>query len=100
MEKDQAIGALILVGSLAGIGMTLWLLIVYATIMLQLSAFVAVAAILGILAWIGWTMATTPPPESIGAESLKGMLEAETSSTAASTTSPTVAEGEQSQKEK
>jgi len=34
-------------------------------LLLQITAFVAVAAILAILGWIGYTMATTPPPEPI-----------------------------------
>jgi len=34
-------------------------------IILKLSAFFAVAMILAIVAWIGYTMATTPPPEPI-----------------------------------
>lgn len=68
MDRDQGIGALILVGSVAGIGVYTGLVIFYTTIMLQLTAFVAVASILGILAWIGWTMATTPPPAPIETE--------------------------------
>jgi predicted DNA-binding transcriptional regulator len=32
---------------------------------LQLTAFVAVAAVLGILAWVGYALATTPPPKPI-----------------------------------
>ncbi len=31
----------------------------------QVTAFIAVAVLLAILAWIGYTMATTPPPEPI-----------------------------------
>ena len=32
---------------------------------LQLTAFVAVAAVFGILAWVGYALATTPPPKPI-----------------------------------
>ena len=32
---------------------------------LRVTAFLAVTLLLAILAWIGWTMATTPPPEPI-----------------------------------
>jgi predicted DNA-binding transcriptional regulator len=35
------------------------------TFILQLTAFVAVAAVLGILAWVGYALATTPPPKPI-----------------------------------
>ena len=41
------------------------LMLYWPTVLLQLTAFVGVAVLLGILAWIGYTMATTPPPEPI-----------------------------------
>jgi len=44
---------------------------------LQLTGFIAVGGILGIGAWIGWTMATTPPPKPI--EELEKEIEEETS---------------------
>jgi len=68
MNKDQALGVAILVGSVAGIIVYAWLLYSFTIIMLQLTAFLAVAAVLVILAWIGWTMATTPPLEPINYE--------------------------------
>lgn len=68
MNKDQAIGAAILLGSVAGIVLYAWLLYAFAVIVLQATAFLAVAAVLVILGWIGWTMATTPPPEPIDFE--------------------------------
>ncbi len=55
--------------SVAGILIYGYLLITpYWTFVLQITAFVGIAAILGILAWIGWTMATTPPPTPMEAE--------------------------------
>jgi len=68
MNKDQGIGAVILVGSLVGLAVYAWLLYAYAMVVLQLTAFIAVAAVLVILAWIGWTMATTPPPAPLEPE--------------------------------
>ncbi|MCD6357080.1 MAG: transcriptional regulator [Thermoproteales archaeon] len=66
MSKDQLIGALLMAGSIAGILIYGYLLITpYSYIVLQLTAFVAVAGVLGILAWIGYTLATTPPPKPI-----------------------------------
>jgi len=65
VSKDQAYGALILAGSLAGLAVYAWLLYALPMVILQITAFLAVAAVLVILAWIGWTMATTPPPEPI-----------------------------------
>lgn len=53
-------------GSIAGIAIYGWLLTTpYSFLLLQITAFVAVAGVLGILAWIGYTLATTPPPKPI-----------------------------------
>ena len=61
---DRAVGAAVLVGSLVGLGVYFYLLFLspWALLVIQLSAFLAVAAVLFIVAWIGYTMATTPPP--------------------------------------
>ena len=50
---------------MAGIVVYAWLLYAFAVVVLQLTAFLAVAAVLVILVWVGWTMATTPPLEPI-----------------------------------
>jgi predicted DNA-binding transcriptional regulator len=65
MGKDQAVGALILAVSLLGIALYGWLVFFtnFAILVLQLTGFVAVAGILAIIAWIGYTMATTPSPK-------------------------------------
>ncbi len=63
MANDRALGGVILFGSIAGIiiyGILLWF---WAIIILEITAFLGVIVLLGILGWIGWTMATTPPPE-------------------------------------
>jgi len=67
LNRDRLIGAVILLGSAVGIVGYSWLLYAFPTVVLQMTAFIAVAAILSILAWIGWTMATTPPPMPIEA---------------------------------
>jgi predicted DNA-binding transcriptional regulator len=61
---DRVVGAAVLVGSLVGLGVYFYLLFLspWAWLVIQLSAFFAVAAVLFIAAWIGYTMATTPPP--------------------------------------
>ena len=69
------IGAVIVVGSILGIIVYGWLLYSFAIVVLQLTAFLAVAAVLVILAWIGWTMATTPPLEPIDLTSTSGSKE-------------------------
>lgn len=67
MANDRAIGGTILGVSVLGI-------VIYGALLalpwawewtLRITAFLAVALLLGILAWIGYTMATTPPPEPI-----------------------------------
>ena len=68
MSKDQGIGALILVGSIVGLVVYAWLIYAYPIVVLQITAFIVVAAVLVILAWIGWTMATTPPPAPLEPE--------------------------------
>jgi predicted DNA-binding transcriptional regulator len=72
MNKDQTIGAVILLVSVVGIGVYAWLLYAYSIVVLQVTAFIAVAGILVILAWIGWTMATTPPPTPLESEPATG----------------------------
>ena len=64
MSKDQALGSMILLVSILGIAVYFYLTFLSPWIILtiQISAFIAVAAILLIIAWIGYTLATTPPP--------------------------------------
>jgi predicted DNA-binding transcriptional regulator len=65
MANDRVIGGGILGGSVLGIIIYGLLIFYWPTIVLQLTAFIGVVVLLGILAWIGYTMATTPPPEPI-----------------------------------
>ena len=77
MSRDQVVGVLILVGSVGGILLYFYLVFLSAWILLvmQLTAFIAVAGVLGIMAWIGYTLATTPPPKPI--EEIEKELEEE-----------------------
>ncbi|MGQ9597624.1 MAG: transcriptional regulator [Thermoproteota archaeon] len=67
MNKDQSMGVLLLLGSIAGLIIYFWLVFIspWAMVILQLTAFIAVGFVLAILAWIGYTLATTPPPQPI-----------------------------------
>ena len=69
LNKDQLIGFLILSASIIGIIVYGWLMFFAGAqltlLTLQASAFLAVGAVLAILAWIGYTLATTPPPAPI-----------------------------------
>ena len=71
------IGGILLVGGIIGIIIYGWLVFLtqWWQIVLQITGFVAVAAVLGILAWIGYTLATTPPPKPI--EEIEKELEEE-----------------------
>jgi len=65
--NDKVLGYIILIGSLFGIACYFYLVFLspWAPLVVQISAFLAVAAILAIMAWIGYTLATTPPPEPL-----------------------------------
>ena len=67
--NDRLMGALVLLASLAGLVVYFYLVFLapWALLVIQVSAFLAVAAVLVIVAWIGYTLATTPPPEPIDA---------------------------------
>lgn len=77
MSKDQLIGAVLLIGGIAGIIVYGYLVFLteWAMAVLKLTGFIAVAGVLGILAWIGYTLATTPPPKPI--EEIEKELEQE-----------------------
>jgi len=77
LNKDQAIGALLLIVGVVGIIVYGWLVFLtqWSLLVLQITGFVAVAGVLGILAWIGYTLATTPPPKPI--EEIEKELEEE-----------------------
>ena len=70
MSRDQAVGVLLCLGSVLGILAYGWLVFAseWAMLTLQLTGFIAAAAVLGILSWIGYTLATTPPPKPLEAE--------------------------------
>ena len=68
MSKDQTYGIVILVVSILGIILYAWLIYEWPLIVLQITAFLAIALILVIAAWIGYTMATTPPPTPLEPE--------------------------------
>jgi predicted DNA-binding transcriptional regulator len=65
MANDRAIGGAILGGSVIGIIVYALLLWFWGPLVVEITAFIGVFVLLAILAWIGYTMATTPPPEPI-----------------------------------
>lgn len=90
MAKDRMIGAALVAGAVIGV-------IIYGLLMfwpalgdhihllvLEITAFVAVLGILAILGWIGYVMATTPPPVPLEPETT---TPSETSASTQETTS-------------
>jgi len=67
LSKDQAIGLVLLVIGILGVILYGWLVFLtqWSILVLQLTGFVAVASVLAIVSWIGYTMATTPPPKPV-----------------------------------
>ena len=64
MDNDQGLGWLILIVSVLGIALYYYLVFMsaWSVLTIQISAFLAVDMMLLIFAWIGYTLATTPPP--------------------------------------
>ena len=89
MVSDKATGLILTIIGLGGIVLYGWLLFFYnaamTTLILQLTTFLAIAMILAIIAWIGYTMATTPPPEPLDIEEVP---ETESSTETTSTEEP------------
>ena len=70
MSKDQAIGLLIfiacvIIAILYTVGLFLPVFEGFRFWIVAVPVFIGFVAILAIGAWIGWTMATTPPPKPI-----------------------------------
>lgn len=114
VSKDQSIGGIIfvvclIVGILYTIGLFLygqplgnpsWTIQFW---LVALPVFLAFIAIMGIGAWIGWTMATTPPPkpiEEITSEMEEKKEEEKTEAPPAETTEETAEEKKPERKKK
>ncbi|MEM1619466.1 MAG: transcriptional regulator [Fervidicoccaceae archaeon] len=66
MSRDRVIGFSLIAVSVLVVFFYIYALFTeYALIVLKLTAAVAVAGVFGILAWIGYTLATTPPPKPV-----------------------------------
>jgi hypothetical protein len=63
LNGDELLGVVILVGCVVGIPLYGWLLFpVGPLIVLRVTAILAAFALLGILGWMGYALATTPKP--------------------------------------
>jgi predicted DNA-binding transcriptional regulator len=67
MHKDMVIGSSLLIISIVIIIAYIWLVFftTWDLLILKLTGSAAIVVIFGILAWIGYTLATTPPPKPI-----------------------------------
>lgn len=85
LSRDQVIGSVLVLVSAVIIVIYGWLVfippewLIFNTpidlFVLKLTGFIAVAGVFGILGWIGYTLATTPPPKPI--EEIEKELEGE-----------------------
>ncbi|MEM4488672.1 MAG: transcriptional regulator [Desulfurococcaceae archaeon] len=77
MNRDRVVGILLFTVSILIILVYAWILFFtqWAMLVIQITLMIAVAGVLGILAWIGYTLATTPPPKPI--EEIEKELEQE-----------------------
>lgn len=77
MVSDKAIGVLLILVSI--IVIIIYGYLIFATeywiILLKLTGFILVLVVFGLLSWIGYTLATTPPPKPI--EEIEKELEKE-----------------------
>ncbi|MGC8954434.1 transcriptional regulator [Desulfurococcus amylolyticus] len=67
MSRDQVIGWGLLAISIIVVLIYAYVLFFtqYSGLLMQLTLLIAVAGVFGILGWIGYTLATTPPPKPI-----------------------------------
>ncbi len=68
--SDKSIGAVLLIGSIAGIVIYAWLMFFVPNPevvlwVVRITLFAGVGAILTVVGWIGYTLVSTPPPEPI-----------------------------------
>ncbi len=77
VAKDKAIGVFLLIISIIIIVVYGYILFLtqYDILLLKLTGIIAVIVVFGIVAWIGYTLATTPPPKPL--EELEKELEEE-----------------------
>ncbi len=80
MSRDQLVGIGLIAASIVVIVVYVWLVFFppaqgLDTVVLKLTGVIAVGAVFGILGWIGYTLATTPPPKPI--EEIEKELEEE-----------------------
>jgi predicted DNA-binding transcriptional regulator len=92
VSKDQALGFGMMITSIVVILIYGWLVFLseYALLILKLTGFIAVAGVFGILAWIGYTLASTPPPKPI--EEIEKEIEEELKKLESETQKTTTAE--------
>jgi predicted DNA-binding transcriptional regulator len=67
MSRDRVVGLVLLVVSVVVIVAYAYVMFAtpYALFLFELTGVVAIAVVFGILAWVGYALATTPPPKPI-----------------------------------
>ena len=95
MIRDQIIGVLLTMLSVIVVVVYGWILFFseWTLLLIQVTLMIAVAGLAGILAWIGYTLATTPPPKPI--EEIEKEIEKELEKLGTVAEEPTQGRGEQ-----
>ncbi|MEM0043168.1 MAG: transcriptional regulator [Sulfolobales archaeon] len=66
MSRDQLLGLVLLAGSIVAVLVYGYLLMSpFSDLVIKITLFIGVLVVFGVLAWIGYTLATTPPPKPI-----------------------------------
>jgi len=93
--RDQIIGVLLTMLSVIVVVVYGWILFFseWTLLLIQVTLMIAVAGLAGILAWIGYTLATTPPPKPI--EEIEKEIEKELEKLGTVAEEPTQGRGEQ-----
>ena len=101
VSKDQAIGWIILIVCIIviiGYPTALYVWPEWQFVLVAVPVTIAIILVFAISAWIGWTMATTPPPKPI--EEIEAEIEEEKEETATETASESETEEEKKGKKK
>ena len=99
VSKDQAIGWIILIVCIIviiGYPTALYVWPEWQFILVAVPVTIAIILVFAIGAWIGWTMATTPPPKPI--EEIEAEIEEEKEETATETASESETEEKEEEK--
>lgn len=83
--NDRTTGTLLMIGAIGILALYSYGLYQFTILVLAITAFIAVALVLGLVGWIGYSIATTSPPPSPEPEPSTGQNEDKKTEAASST---------------